>query len=274
MSNEIPNEFLGLRKARDFARSNPALPANFHISETSALNCLGDYSTRYIVDSSFPKPSFVDIHRSRIESLINGGRYPFIILDIGVMLGTSMGLLADEFEEHIRNSQMAIAVSNLYFDPLKRPYTIKCPTFDPAMSDVYYLTGGTQRLRRQAVILPNGTILPLRGNVALMNEAFSLSYWSTNPSREVLEAASLLRDDGLYMVYSHKDENDMEGWMVKPVSKETRQDRQQRLLRAYETACTLYGLTQVTAVEQGKHEGLPIVNAHIFRKQTALPFEA
>ncbi|MCR4329847.1 MAG: hypothetical protein NUV65_04870 [Candidatus Roizmanbacteria bacterium] len=273
MSNEIQQKFLDLRKSRDFAKLNPALSVDFHISETSALNCLGDYSRRYIVDACFPKPSLVDIHRKRIESLLNRGRYPFIILDIGGMLGKSMGLLADEFRVHIDNSQMAIVVSNLYFDPLKRPYTIECPTFDPGKSDVYYLTGSSQRLRKQSVILPDGTVLPLRGNVALMNEAFSLSYWSPNPSREVIEAASLLRGDGLYMVYSHKDESNMEGWMVKPIPKDTRHERQQRLLRAYETACRLYGLTQVTAVEVGTYDGLPIVNAHIFRKQNALPFE-
>lgn len=142
----------------------------------------------------------------RINLLRREVKRPLIILDLGGGAGKTMRELATQYEEEIRESQMAFGVSNLIADDLDNYPDAKAQGMDlqspfaRGKELVRNLTGSFSDLRHQTIRLENGMSVPLLGNVDIIHERYAVTAWSKVPELDILHAASLLSPIGMYMV--------------------------------------------------------------------------
>ena len=125
---------------------------------------------------------------------------------------------------------------------------------------MHYINGEPQVLSRSSIVLANGERIPLKGNVDLMYERFSMTFWSEIPDFEIPRAASLLSPSGLYV---SKTETYVSGgtWQ---------KERMVAVSLGRQNAEAMFGLRQILCVEAGDLCGKPFADEHdVFRMPEA-----
>lgn len=200
---------------------------------------------------------------------------PVIVLDIGGMIGKSWFYIAKEFEEEVNNSRIAFVISNLFYShdkDFENEMTRYTGGFEKmkerirgARHLVHFVQGDASTLRRTKLELPDKTTVPLKGNVDLIHERFSLSHWSFIPELEVRQVESLLSQYGSYII--QRGDDTLTGSHGRPYGE--REVREFGVKLAYRALQERLGLKKVTEVETGDFQGKEIVGCIIFRKPNA-----
>ena len=203
---------------------------------------------------------------------------PVVALDIGGMMGQTWNRLANRFKNEVANSEIVFIVSNIAYypeehleDEVRKRYWSSSKDMKKVgqflkngRKNLLYVNADVSRLRRAIIKLPNGSTLPLRRGVDLVHESFSLHYWSHVPELEILQAATLLSEYGIYIIQRgdhwtgvYGDEPHLD-WGV----------RADGIKLAHEELETRFGLRKITHVEQGSFQGGEIM-PWMFRKPNA-----
>ena len=206
--------------------------------------------------------------RRLLQSMEINPNRPVVALDLGGVWGYSWARLAYRFRDEVKQGRMAFVVSNLnleqdeaatkrselYFDQTQRWYLRE------GRKHMHYINGEPQVLSRSSIVLANGERIPLKGNVDLMYERFSMTFWSEIPDFEIPRAASLLSPSGLYV---SKTETYVSGgtWQ---------KERMVAVSLGRQNAEAMFGLRQILCVEAGDLCGKPFADEHdVFRMPEA-----
>lgn len=211
------------------------------------------------VDGKEP-PTFHDYLRywiPKLKAFIPINR-PLVLLDIGGGEGHSWATTAAKFEADIQSCVLAFVVSNLSWSPTE---------YAPERSLIHYINSTFRKLCGQSITLPDGRVLPLRGNVDLIHESHSLTKWSQVPELDILAIPGLLSSIGSYFI----------SYCNRPCRYDlTRNslDNQRQRIAAVESTWRLlehkYNLKLVDKVEHGYYAGLDLLYK-VFKRPTA-PF--
>lgn len=212
------------------------------------------------------------------QQLQQKGNTPAIFLDLGGDLGISWGRLALHFQKQIEASQIAFVVHNLNMDPRTRINEFNFPPVYRSIVEkgsklVHYADGPSSSLAKKAVCLPNGNVLDIAGNVALIHERYSLTHWSQIPEIDLMAIPHLLSQRGIYIVdyYSqfatsgkHRDNKDY-----------PEADQHTDRLKATEIGHRLltqrYNFTKTTKVSLGRNEKGADLHYTVFSRQPEQP---
>lgn len=127
-----------------------------------------------------------------------------LFVDVGGGMGVTAQRLAVYFEDAVKQSKIAFAVTNLrsphYVDAGGK--TAPNERLQKAsQGSVHFIGTPFSQLFRQSVLLPNDRTLPLKGNVSLIHEKLALTAWSQVPELHIRQIGHLLvARAGLYMV--------------------------------------------------------------------------
>lgn len=209
-------------------------------------------------DRETPDLHGVEIYlKNLIKNLLKGADRPIVAVDVGGMLGLSWGRLAKYFEREVHESKAVFVVTNLSHitdTPLPKLEDVsrkEAHLFKNTKRAglVHYICATPRQLQRTQLTLPDGRVIGLRGNVALLHDYCAVTMFSHSPEDEILRLASTLSKDGSYYSYNILPPNSYH---------ELTYDNIQRL----------FGLTRVETVEEGPHAGTPLAYS-VFRKPDA-----
>lgn len=177
---------------------------------------------------------------------------PVNVLDIGGGLGTSWSRLALRFEDEVLAGNVNFIVSNLKNDPEDfLPETIQDDTLlSRTRHLVHYINGTFAEIGDKSINKPDGTTIPLRGNIAIVHENLSVTAWSKIPEWDILEVAGLVEPSGIYVVNSSD--------LLDPMATSTEEENNERLqgiLLAHKQIQRTLGFTKVQEIEEGLFEG-------------------
>lgn len=203
---------------------------------------------------------------------------PALLVDVGGRVAVSWARLTKEFEEEIRSSRIAFVASNLvYGSPAdfidEEDYIANRQVVDGTQGLLTYIKGDAGTLLETELTLPNGHQLPLRGNVDILHERYSIHQWSFVPELEILQAASLLSPFGLYLAISGRPDGPiglhLDGSMGEEIA------RLQGIRFAHQALVEQYSLRVITEVEGGDLKDAEFSGRYwwIFRKEQAPPIE-
>lgn len=142
--------------------------------------------------------------RGRLEDPAR--KRPVVGLDVGAGFGTTAMRLAVHFKDEIEGEELIVAVTNLAASPdgYAGRHGIRADILrlrEATEDNVRHISAPFSGLVRQVVSLPGGTTLPLKGNVDLLHERYSLTAWSQTPETDIPQVGELLADkNSLYMV--------------------------------------------------------------------------
>lgn len=146
-----------------------------------------------------------------IASLLADRRreHPVVFLDFGGMFSLTSARLAKNFADAIKESRLALVVTNLTFtrhdllskidacvgfqehSPLRSLYLAQ-------QSNIHFITGGAVSLHRQSILLPDGNVVTLLGNVDGLIERNTVGF-SWKPEIDMAFLGDLLSPDGLFL---------------------------------------------------------------------------
>lgn len=210
---------------------------------------------------------------------------PVVALDIGGMVGVSWSRLARLFEQEVEEGRVVLVVSNLAYDPdqdLAKEILGKVnrTIVNEARGLAHYIVADPSRLTETQVQLPDGSSLPLAGNVDVAFERFSLHYWSFVPEAEIPQVASLLSRYATYVVNGGDNPIGFHSTLhLNPGQFEQhRMEEEARIAAigiAHEEIQRRFGLRKVTHVESGELAGKELNgwNDHFFLKADAPSLE-
>ncbi|MBI4407810.1 MAG: hypothetical protein HY565_04935 [Candidatus Kerfeldbacteria bacterium] len=134
---------------------------------------------------------FYDQLRHLLEIKAATGQ-PTMMLDFGGMFGLSLARLAAQPELHaqLETGKLALVITNLSLNvdealksQKKRPDQLGQKEIDLIREQrpwLHYVQGDAAAIRRQTITLPDGSTLPLAGNVDLIHEWFALAHGVKN----------------------------------------------------------------------------------------------
>lgn len=177
---------------------------------------------------------------------------PVNVLDIGGGLGTSWSRLALRFEDEVLAGNLNFIVTNLKNDPEDfLPEQIEGETLlSRTRHLVQFIKGTFSEIGDTSINKPDGTTIPLRGNMAIVHENLSVTAWSKIPEWDILEVAELVEPSGIYVVNS-SDILDPKAVITEEECKE----RLQGIQSAHEKMQRSLGFTKVQEIEEGLLEG-------------------
>lgn len=215
-------------------------------------------------------------------NLLKTKKTPVVMLDLGGGAGVSFNRLALALQDEIRNSQLALVISNLAATPeqqVQRFETLRTDTpiltqvhdtaearrlVDDTADLVHFVNGNALSLRMKQIALPNGSSIKLEDNIDFISEIRSLTKHTKTPELDLITIGFLLSRYGIYLVHN----NDVALINDKaPFLEERRQGIQigHRLLE------NSFGLQRVSTIETGPFEGQPLTNHHIFKSPQTPP---
>lgn len=237
---------------------------------------LGDYSsTSILAKYGLPEGESIDQlvnMEAYLQDTINDlltkqkGATPIVIMDIGGGGGLTWLRLAKSFQENIETGTLAFVVTNLYYPTGREtdnPFESRLSEaekqfYEQTRNLVHFVKGTINEVRNNQVNLPNGTLVSLSENVALLHERASLTAHSNIPEHDIVQAASMLSEHGMYFI--HKV---LTPWGIDEISLEDPRDYGIALAREHIT--NKFGLIEVDRVEEGRNKNSRLAYS-VFRK--------
>jgi hypothetical protein len=141
----------------------------------------------------------------RIGQLLEAAEKPVVVMDIGAGAGVTAMRLARQYKEEVRDSRLAVIVTNAglqnydYIDRLKdeRGYEASSLLRDHL---VRHITTDFSMGHGDIFKLPDGSVCNLNDGIDIVHERLSLTAWSDNVARNLQVLGDYLAPHSMYMV--------------------------------------------------------------------------